>query len=546
MLTRLHIENYAIIEHLDMDLYAGLNTITGQTGAGKSILLGALGLLSGGKAEATVIGGAGDQLVVEGEFDISNYGLEEFFASNDLEFSSQIVIRRLVSRTGKGRAFVDATPVGVGLLRELMARLVDIHSQHQTLLVSRADFQREILDSVACNGALLGDYGVRWEAFRAAEREMARVEQAVARGAERSEYLLTNIDQIEVLHLKDGEDIALQEEQTLLTNAEDIATDLSMALAAMDDEERGAIMEIKTAHVALARVGRRMAVVDSLAQRMESVQIELRDIAREVSFLGEQVVANPVRLQFVNQRLDSIYNVCKKQALETSDELIVRLAEFKREYMAISGGQAAVAAASEKVRREKEKLTVLASKLTAARAKAAVQLEGFVTTNLEKLGMRGARFKVEMQPIDLGATGADALQFMFAGGASQSLLPLDKVASGGEMSRVMLCLKAMVARQMHLPTIIFDEIDTGVSGAVADAMGAMVEAMGGGMQVINITHLAQVASKGEHHFLVYKDGATHIKELSSAERLENIASMLSGAEVTDAARAQAAALLKRN
>ncbi|MEG1413611.1 MAG: AAA family ATPase [Mucinivorans sp.] len=546
MLTHLHIENYAIIEHLDLDLYPGLNTITGQTGAGKSILLGALGLLAGGKAEQSVIGVAGEQMVVEGEFDISRAGLESFFQENELDYSPQIVVRRVVSRSSKGRAFVDTTPVGVALLRDLVGRLVDIHSQHQTLLVVRADFQREILDALSADGGLWGRYTAQWGAYRTAQSELQRVVRAAAAGAERSEFLLTHIEHIEALKLKAGECKALEQEQAILSNAEDIATDLAQASSVMEDDEQGVLLRVKTIVLALTRAGRKFSSVASLADRVNSVQIELRDIAQEVDSIGEQVTSNPERLIFINERLDSIYSVMKSEQVQDGTELLARLEEFKKEYMAIEGGETIQKQMAAAVDKELAALNVLADRLSEERAAAAVQVTREVESSLGQLGMVGAQFKVEITPAEqLSQTGRDIVRFMFAGGAKQELLPLDKVASGGEMSRVMLSLKALVARSMQLPTIIFDEIDTGVSGAVADAMGSMVEAMGQGLQVINITHLAQVAAKGDHHFLVYKDNGTHIKELAAAERQEQIAAMLSGADVSDAARAQAATLLAK-
>lgn len=543
MLTNLHIENYAIIEHLDLELYAGLNTITGQTGAGKSILLGALGLLGGAKAEPTVIGTGGDQLVVQGEFDIASYGLERFFEQNDLDYAPCITIRRVVSRTGKNRAFVDTTPVTLALLKDLAAKLVDIHSQHETLLVAREDFQREILDAVAANGSLLDAYGRAYAAYREAEKELARVIAAASAGRERGEYLAYQIEKLDELKLRKGECEELEEEQSMLSSAEDIAADLSLASAAMQDEDSGMLMRIKAVASALGRVGRKLKGVEQLGERVISMQIELRDVARDVEALGEGVVANPQRLEAVNRRLDTIYSMCKKHSLDRADELIDILQGFKEEYMAIEGGDVRQAECRAMVEQTRAQAEQAADKLAQSRVKVSPKIEKSVAEELVKLGIKGAQFKVDIARTELSATGADSVRFLFAGGAAQQLLPLEKVASGGEMSRLMLSLKGLVARSLRLPTVVFDEIDTGVSGAVADAMGGIIEAMGSSMQVINITHLAQVASKGEHHFLVYKDKGTHIKKLEGAERLEQIASMLSGAEVTDAARAQAATLL---
>lgn len=544
MLTHLHIENYAIIEHLDIDLYAGLNTVTGQTGAGKSILLGALGLLSGAKAEPTVIGGSGDQLIVEGEFDVSQYGLQGFFEANDLDYSDQVSIRRVVSRAGKSRAFVDTTPVTLSLLKDLTGRLVDIHSQHETLLVVRSDFQREIVDAVASNAALVGAYSNVYNEWRAAERELKNIIKAIESGKEREEYLAERIEKLDALGLKRGECEALEAEGSMLSSAEDIALDLATAAAAMEGEDTGILALTHSAAGALARVAKRYEVADELSERLQSVYIELKDIASEVEAMGQGVVANPLRLEAVNSRLDAIYSAMKRYETDNADELLDILVSLKEEYMAIEGGQGAIERATAHVAACHEKARAAADKLSRSRKSKAIQIERHVLSDLEQLGIRGAKFSVDISQGELSDSGADLVRFLFAGGAAQQLLPLERVASGGEMSRVMLSLKGLVAKSLQLPTIVFDEIDTGVSGAVAQAMGLIIEAMGSQMQVINITHLAQVASRGEHHFLVYKDIGTHIKELSSEERVEQIASMLSGAQVTDAARLQAQTLLK--
>lgn len=547
MLTHLHIENYAIIEHLDIDFYVGLNTITGETGAGKSILLGALGLLSGSKAEATVIGALGDQLIVEGDFDISGYGMEQFFEERDLDYSAQITIRRIVSRSGKNRAFVDSQPVTLAVLKDLMGRLVDIHSQHETLFIVRSDFQREIVDAVGGNEELLNLFWNSYRSYMDSKAELDRLTQASKKSKEKGEYLEYHINRIEDLKLKAGECAELEEEQSLLANAEEIGSELAFSLDTLQQEQTGALIHLKAIHSALARAARKFSGAEQLDERVNSVYIELRDIAMELGRMVDDVVVNPVRLEFLNARLDAIYSECKKHDVQTGEELLGVLDKLKTEYSDIEGLDMAIQEGAKRVERYGKEALSVAEKLSAARAKVVGRIEKYVLAHLVQLGMKSPQFKVELARLDqLSEHGIDSVRFLFAGGGGQQLLPLEKVASGGEMSRLMLTLKGLVAQSIKLPTIIFDEIDTGVSGAVADAMGVIIEGMGCSMQVINITHLAQVASKGEYHFQVYKDRGTHIRLLSQEERMEQIAAMLSGAEITDAARAQAATLLNKN
>lgn len=545
MLKSLHIENYAIIDALDLELASGLNTLTGQTGAGKSILLGALGLLSGARAEAGVIGANGERLVVEGVFRIEGYGLQQWFEGAELDYAQEITVRRVVSAGGKSRAFVDDQPVGVGQLKELMERLVDIHSQHETLLVARSDFQREALDAVASAGTLLQQYHSQYNDYRAAGKEVERLEAFAASGRERSEFLAYQLEKLTALSLDRGETAELEAEQQVLANAEQLGGDLGAVYGALEGEDENIVGGVRSAASLLVRAARTMGVLEPLAERLESAAIELADIASEVESLGESVVADPKRLEWVEERLGVIFSECRKNGLSDGDELVDFHAKLIEEYEAIEGGDEAVAAAIKKRDNAQQTALSTAEELHRLRKKTAPVVEQHVIQLLEQLGIRGGQFQVEISTTDeLAATGRDRVRFLFAGGAGQTLQPLERVASGGEMSRLMLALKSLVAHSLRLPTVVFDEIDTGVSGAVADAMGVIIEAMGVAMQVINITHLPQVASKGEHHYIVYKEqGKSNIRKLTSAERLEQIASMLSGSVVTDAARAQARELL---
>ena len=548
MLKNLHIENYAIIDALELDLAEGLNTLTGQTGAGKSILLGALGLLSGARADASAIGARGDRLVVEGVFAVEGYGLEGWFEEAGLDYAPEIAVRRVVSAGSgavKSRAFVDDQPVAVGQLQELMSRLVDIHSQHETLLVARADFQREVLDAVGGAGELLQRYRGQYAEWRAAAKEAERIEAAASSGKERAEYLAYQLEKLRSLGLRKGETAELEAEQQVLAHAEQLGTDLGAVYGALEGDEGGVVSGVRSAAAVLGRAARVMAALEPLGERLESAAIELADIASEVEAYGSSVAADPARLAWVEERLGVVFSECRKHGLAEGDELVDLQAKLEEEYTAIEGGDEALAVAVKKRDAAHKAALETAQKLHALREKSIPLVERPVVGLLDRLGLRGGQFKVELASTEeLGAAGSDRVRFLFAGGAGQALQPLEKVASGGEMSRLMLALKSLVARSLRLPTVVFDEIDTGVSGAVADAMGAIVEAMGGSMQVVNITHLPQVASKGSHHYVVYKEeGWSQIRKLSAEERVEHVAAMLSGSVVTEAARAQARELL---
>lgn len=545
MLKQLHIENYAIIDALDLELAEGLNTLTGQTGAGKSILLGALGLLGGARAEAAMIGTGGERLVVEGVFSIEGYGLEPWFEAAELDYAQEITVRRVVSAGGKSRAFVDDQPVGVGQLKELMERLVDIHSQHETLLVARSDFQREALDAVAGAGNLLERYQQAYNAYRTAAKEVEKLAQFAASGRDRAEFLAYQLEKLRALSLQKGETAELEAEQQLLANAEQLGGDLGTVYGVLEGEEQSLVGGVRSAAAVLGRAARSMARLEPLRERLEGVAIELADIASEVEALGSDVVANPERLVWVEERLGTIFTECRKNGLSEGDDLVDFQQQLEEEYAAIEGGDEAVGAATKRRDAAYAEAFKVAKALHELRQNTIPIVERHVVGLLERLGLRGGQFEVTLTATsELTGSGADRVQFLFAGGAGQSLQPLEKVASGGEMSRLMLALKSLVAQSLRLPTVVFDEIDTGVSGAVADAMGAIIEAMGGVMQVINITHLPQVASKGEHHYVVYKEeGRSNIRKLTAAERAEQIAVMLSGSVVTQAARAQARELL---
>lgn len=544
MLTHLHIENYAIIEHLDIDLAASLNTITGETGAGKSILLGALGMLAGGKADAAVIGVNGENCIVEGSFKIDGYNLKPLFEKLEIDWEPVIDIRRVVSRSGKSRAFIGDAPVNLASVREVVDKLVDIHSQHQTLLLAHQDFQREIVDAVAQNSGEVQTYTDFYNQYTSSIKQLSALKAAQKNNAERGEWLAFQIEHLQGAKIELGEQSQVEAELNELTHAEQIGSGLSSASDAMQNDEAGALGAIKSAIGALHKIEAHLAKAEELAKRMESAYIELKDITAEVDDTLDNIEVNPRQVEILQQRIDEIYTLCKKHNVENGDCLPDILKNFEAEYDTIENSAENIEKLERQIAELKGSAVISAGKLTKSRVAAVAQIEKYVVSTLKKLGIKSPRIEVQISPQDLNAYGADAIKFLFSANDGAAMQDIASAASGGEMSRLMLSIKALVAGKLRLPTIIFDEIDSGVSGAVADAMGDIIYSLSASMQVINITHLPQVASKGETHFKVYKDKATHIVKLNKEERIEQIAAMISGAEVTDAARTQAEELLK--
>lgn len=544
MLTHLHIENYAIIEHLDIDLAASLNTITGETGAGKSILLGALGMLAGGKADAAVIGVNGENCIVEGSFKIDGYNLKPLFEKLEIDWEPVIDIRRVVSRSGKSRAFIGDAPVNLASVREVVDKLVDIHSQHQTLLLAHQDFQREIVDAVAQNSGEVQTYTDFYNQYTSSIKQLSALKAAQKNNAERGEWLAFQIEHLQGAKIELGEQSQVEAELNELTHAEQIGSGLSSASDAMQNDEAGALGAIKSAIGALHKIEAHLAKAEELAKRMESAYIELKDITAEVDDTLDNIEVNPRQVEILQQRIDEIYTLCKKHNVENGDCLPDILKNFEAEYDTIENSAENIEKLERQIAELKGSAVISAGKLTKSRVTAVAQIEKYVVSTLKKLGIKSPRIEVQISPQDLNAYGADAIKFLFSANDGAAMQDIASAASGGEMSRLMLSIKALVAGKLRLPTIIFDEIDSGVSGAVADAMGDIIYSLSASMQVINITHLPQVASKGETHFKVYKDKATHIVKLNKEERIEQIAAMISGAEVTDAARTQAEELLK--
>ncbi|MBO7188537.1 MAG: DNA repair protein RecN [Tidjanibacter sp.] len=548
MIQRVTVENYALIRHLDITLGSGLNIITGETGAGKSILLGALGLILGNRADSAALADNVSNCVVEAEFDLSGYGLEAFFEEQELEYDTPCIVRRVITPAGKSRAYVNDLPVQLTTLKELGLRLVDIHSQHRSLLVASEDFRREVVDNFSASHALLSRYAEAYSALQSAERELAKTRAEAERNSADEEWVRYQWEQLSSAALREGELAELEQRQSELANSEEIGERIGGTVEALGAEERGVLAMLKASEQSMRHLARVWSGGDEVAERLRSVQVELKDIEATLSDALDRVDADPNALAAVEERLATIYALLRKHKVESVEELLAIQAEFGRRMELITDLDGVIARLEAEVAAARKVAQSVADELTALRQRGAEALSSGVTEMLGRLGMSGARFLCRVTPDVLRESGADIIEFVFSSSPAGSLLPIEKIASGGEISRVMLCLKAIAARCAKLPTIIFDEIDTGVSGRVADEMGEVITELSASMQVLNITHLPQVASKGDDHFVVYKevtnDGAeSRIRRLTTDERVEEIAKMLSGSVVTDAAREQARQLL---
>lgn len=545
MLRRLSVENYALIDKLEMELAPHLNIITGETGAGKSILLGALGLLLGAKNDGSAMKDTARNCVVEGVFDLTGRDMEAFFDANDLDYAPETTVRRMITPAGKSRAFVNDIPVQLAQLREFGTRLIDIHSQHQNLILSSEEFRTSALDTVAGNGELLTQYAAQYARLSELRRRLASLREAAASGRRDEEWLRFQSEELTAANLRAGEQAAIEQELSVLENADRIGEVLTTLRNAFDADETGVLTLLKNAEGDLVRIRGHFPAAAEYASRLRSVLEELKDIDNAAAADCERIDADPERLAKLSSRLDSLYALQQKHRVSSEAELIEARDRYAAQLAAIVHGDEQIAAAEKELEQTAQKAGALADRLHKARAKAAPAFEKEILSTLTKLGMPDTVFRVALTPLaDLGRTGSDGVEFLFSANRNATPQSVERIASGGELSRVMLALKALLAQRMQLPTVIFDEIDTGVSGRIADAMGEIIESLAATMQVVDITHLPQVASKGSAHFVVYKrDGHTGIARLTAEERITEIAKMLSGSRITDAALAQARILL---
>ena len=545
MLRRLTVENYALIERLDLELDAHLNIITGETGAGKSILLGALGLLLGNKNESGTLRDAGRSCIVEGTFDVEGYDLEPLFEQNDIDYEPQMVIRRMISASGKSRAFVNDVPVPLTVLRDLGVRLIDIHSQHRNMILSDEAFRTSALDTLAGATEQVAQYRALYGELRTAEREAERMMEEAESLRKDEEWLRYQVEEFETAALREGELKEAESELSVLENADQIGEALIAVRNILDADEVGVLEQLVAAENALRHVSDNYPAGEEIASRIRSVVAELKDVGQSVADDSERIDANPERLQYLTDRVNLIYSLCQKHRVQSQEELMAVGERLAAQLHAITHSDEELERQRAKIAALREKAETLAGKIHALREKAAKSMSMSIEQSLVKLGMAEARFDVEViQDEELLPSGCDRIRFMFSANARMTPQPVEKIASGGEISRVMLSLKALLAEKSKLPTIIFDEIDTGVSGRIADAMGDIICSLGENMQVVAITHLPQVAAKGEAHFVVYKEqSVTNLSRLSEDDRITEIAKMLSGSQITSAAMSQARILL---
>ena len=547
MLRRLTVENYALIDKLDLQLDSHLNIITGETGAGKSILLGALGLLLGNKNESGSLRDESRNCVIEGVFELKGYSLESLFEEHDLDYEEQTVVRRMISPSGKSRAFVNDMPVQLSVLKELGARLIDIHSQHQNQVLADEAFRLRSVDMLAGATDEVAQYGEVYAELKSAERELERMVAEAESLRKDEEWLRYQVEEFDAAALKQGELVELEQELGVLENAEQISEALISVRNILDAEQIGVLEQLSAAEGAIAHVSNNYPAGVEIAERLHSVVQELKDLGATVADDSERIEADPERLERLTNRVNMIYSMCQKHRVSTLDELILVGDKFREQLATITHSDSELKRQRELISSLEKRAKKQAVAIHALREKVAQQTSKSIAKSLSALGMPEAKFDVEVVATeDLMPTGCDRVRFMFSANKNMAQQPVEKIASGGEISRVMLALKALLAQKAKLPTIIFDEIDTGVSGRIADAMGEIIRSLSENMQVVAITHLPQVASKGESHFVVYKrDSRTNINRLQEAERVEEIAKMLSGSVITEAALSQARLLLGR-
>ncbi len=545
MLKRLSVENYALIDRLELELDARLNIITGETGAGKSILLGALGLLLGVKNDGTAMKNATQNCRVEGTFALDGLDLEAFFEGNDLEYAPETILTRIITPSGKSRAFVNDIPVNLQQMRDLGQRLVDIHSQHQNLILSSEEFRCHALDTVAGNADLLARYHTRYAEMQRLSRHLSELREEAAAAHRDEEWLRYQSEELSAANLRLGEQVQIEEELAILENADRIGEAFATLTHALDADEEGILSRLRSSEHDLQHIGEKYPAAGEYAERLRSVIEELKDINVSVSADAMRIDADPERLTKLSSRLDTLLSLQQKHRVAGEAELIEVRDQYTAKLSMLTHGDEQITATENALRKAEAEARTLADKLRAARKKAAPAFAREILRTLVQLGMPDTVFEIALNPLEsLSATGGDGVEYLFSANKNRAPMPVGKIASGGELSRVMLALKALLATRMQLPTILFDEIDTGVSGRIADAMGEIMSRLSETMQVVDITHLPQVASKGTAHFVVYKqEGHTDITRLTDEERTTEIAKMLSGSTITEAAVAQAKILL---
>ncbi len=553
MLQHLYIQNYALIREVNIRFSKNFSVITGETGAGKSIILGALGLIMGNRADSASIREGAQKCIIEATFKPQD-ALQAWFEQNDLDYDEECTIRREISVSGKSRAFINDTPVTLALLKELGNKLIDIHSQHENLLLQDDAFQLALVDAMADNAALRADYSQAYHVYKASVKQLNALQEQATKATQDADYIAFQVKQLQKANVQKGEELTLESEYNMLSHAEEIRTQLQLATGYLSEEDK-ALSATREALQALRKVNAYLPVEDKLTERLESIYIELKDVADTVEDLAEKTDYDPERLQMVEERLDLINTLLQKHRLHTTDELLALQAKLEHQLAQIESFDEDLAALKKQVETCAQETTKAAERLTASRKKVLPQIEQHLINELTQLGIPHAKISLEMQRprVDVETftpAGADDIQLLFSANKNGTLRNVTEVASGGEVARLMLCIKDLLAQKQALPTLIFDEIDTGVSGEIAARMGHIMQTMGKKMQIISITHLPQIAALGLTHYKVYKKDTvehteTHIQQLTAEQRIQEIAQMLSGSQVTDAAIHNAQELLKQ-
>ena len=552
MLKRLSISNYALIDQLEIDFEQGLTIITGETGAGKSIILGALSLILGERADSSSIRDKERKTVVEAIFDISDYNLEPFFNDNDIDYyDGELIARREINPNGRSRAFVNDGVVGLSTLKELMTRLVDIHSQHSNMLLSRPSFQLSILDNIAGHQNELNTYSDLYANYRAIERTLNDLRENYERNRSEEDYLRFQLNQLQKTNLKPDEDEELEQQQRRLANATSLKEDLWKVINILNGEEHSLLDQLQDVNHTLEAAEEDLEEVTGMSERVGNALIDLKDIAQSISSIEEGLNNDPAALQQVEERLNAIYSLERKHNVKTVNELLKVQEEYMHRLDAIDCSEERIEAMQDQLDKERSEAEHLAHIISENRKKAASDFMAMLLPLAQNLGMKNLQFHIDFKPVELNASGCDGVDFLFAFNKNQVLMPDKDTASGGEISRLMLCIKSVIAQSMNLPTIIFDEVDTGVSGEIAHKIGDMMGEIAQRIQVIAITHLPQVAAHGNSHLRVFKtDTATQtvtsVERLNDEEHVTEIARMLSGSEVNQAALDNARALINSN
>lgn len=553
MLKQLYIKNFTLIDELDITFENGFSVVTGETGAGKSIILGAIALLLGQRADSKLIKKDAERCVIEAHFDIDNYNIQTLFEENDIDYDAEdCILRREITASGKSRAFVNDTPVALTTIKTLGQTLIDIHSQHLNLLLREEDFQLSVVDIMAGNDSLMAEYKDAYNAMTKARKELEQLKDNISRNAENEDFMRFQLNELREAGLREGIQEELEQESETLSHVEDIKGALYQAETLVEgDNERSMTDRLKEAARALNGIAEVYGEAAEMAERLDSCAIELKDIGQDLSRRAENVEFDPQRLEDINNRLDIIYSLQKKHHVGTVEELISIGKDLENQLCRIENGDEELLQLTAEVERLQAKCTDAAARLTKQRRKAANEIEKEMKQRLVPLGIPKVRFSIAIDDKPLSQSGADRVSFLFSANTSTEMRPVSEVASGGEIARVMLSVKAMISGAVKLPTIIFDEIDTGVSGKIAEQMGNIMQEMAGNnRQVISITHLPQIAARGENHYKVYKEETTNgtvsnMIMLSEEERVQEIAQMLSGSDITEAAVNNARDLLNK-